>query len=130
MIFVDSSVWIDYFNGKGTLETDTLDRLLDTGFVATGDLILVEILQGFRGDEDYAIAKRLLSSLIVFNMLDIDIAVKGADAYRQLRKKGITVRKTIDTLIAAFCIQNDFPLLHSDKDFQPFQKYLRLKTVL
>jgi predicted nucleic acid-binding protein len=130
MIFVDSSVWIDYFNGKETFETDTLDHSLDTGFVATGDLVLVEVLQGFRSDADYATAKRLLSSLIVFNMLNADIAVKGADAFRQLRKKGIIVRKTIDTLIATFCIQSDLPLLHSDKDFQPFQKYFRLNTVL
>jgi len=130
MIFVDSSVWIDYFNGKTSAEVERLDSLLGDKPISTGDLILAEVLQGFRSDKDYKTAKSLLSSLPIFNMLDTNIAIKSADNFRLLRKKGITVRKTVDTIIATFCIQNKLSLLHSDKDFQPFHKHLRLKNAL
>ena len=130
MIFVDSSVWIDYFNGKSTPEVMKLDSLLGVESISTGDLILVEVLQGFRNDKDYKIAKNLLTSLSVFNMLDSNIAIKSADNFRALRKKGITVRKTVDSIIATFCIQNKLSLLHSDKDFKPFHKHLRLKNAI
>ncbi len=130
MIFVDSSVWIDYFNGKTSPEVDRLDSLLGTEPISTGDLILAEILQGFRNDKDYKTAKSLLASLTIFNMLDTNIAIKSADNFRLLRKKGITVRKTIDTIIATFCIQSKLSLLHTDKDFRPFHKHLRLKNAL
>jgi len=130
MIFVDSSVWIDYFNGKSSPEVTKLDSLLGVESVSTGDLILVEVLQGFRNDKDYKIAKNLLTSLTVFNMLDSNIAIKSADNFRTLRKKGITVRKTVDSIIATFCIQNKLSLLHSDKDFKPFHKHLRLKNAI
>jgi len=130
MIFVDSSVWIDYFNGKSSPEVTKLDSLLGIESVSTGDLILVEVLQGFRNDKDYKIAKNLLTSLTVFNMLDSNIAIKSADNFRALRKKGITVRKTVDSIIATFCIQNKLSLLHSDKDFKPFHKHLRLKNAI
>jgi len=89
-----------------------------------------EVLQGFRGDKDYKTAKNLLTSLTIFNMLDTNIAIKSADNFRVLRKKGITVRKTVDAVIATFCIQNKLSLLHSDKDFRPFHKHLRLKNVM
>lgn len=92
-----------------------------------GDLILAEVLQGFRKDKDYKTAKNLLTLLTVFNMLDTSIAIESADNFRLLRKKGITVRKTVGAIIATFCIKNNLPLLHSDKDFEPFHKYLRLK---
>ena len=130
MIFVDSSVWVDYFNGNPTPETDRLDSLLGIEPVATGDLILAEVLQGFRNDKDYKTARNLLTSLTVFNMLNTSIAVKSADNFRLLRKKGITVRKTIDSIIATFCIEYSLPLLHSDKDFEPFHKHLRLKNAI
>ncbi len=130
MIFVDSSVWIDYFNGKNTPEVEKLDSLLGDEPLSTGDLILAEVLQGFRSDKDYKTAKGLLTSLTIFNMLDTNIAIKSADNFRLLRKKGITVRKTVDTIIATFCIQNKLSLLHSDKDFRPFHKHLRLKNAL
>jgi hypothetical protein len=130
MIFVDSSVWINYFNGKISPEVDKLDSLLGTEPISTGDLILAEVLQGFRNDKDYKTAKNLLTSLTVFNMLDTNLAIKSADNFRALRKKGITVRKTVDTIIATFCIQNKLSLLHADKDFQPFHKHLRLKNAL
>jgi predicted nucleic acid-binding protein len=130
VIFVDSSVWIDYFNGRTSPEVERLDSLLGVEPISTGDLILAEVLQGFRNDNDYKTAKSLLTSLTIFNMLDTNIAIKSADNFRLLRKKGITVRKTVDTIIATFCIQNKLSLLHSDKDFQPFHIHLRLKNAL
>jgi len=130
MIFVDSSVWIDYFNGKTSPEVEKLDSLLGAEPISTGDLILAEVLQGFRSDKDYKTAKSLLTSLTIFNMLDTNIAIKSADNFRLLRKKGITVRKTVDTIIATFCIQNKLSLLHTDKDFRPFHKHLHLKNAL
>jgi predicted nucleic acid-binding protein len=129
MIIVDSSVWIDYFNGRDIPEVGTLDRLLEKELLAVGDLILVEVLQGFRQDKDYQTAKRLLTSLTVFEMLDAGIAIKSADNFRYLRKKGITVRKTIDVMIATFCIEHNHELLFSDKDFAPFVEHLGLMAV-
>jgi len=128
MILVDSSVWIDYFNGTDTPETDRLDTLLGTEPVGLGDLILVEVLQGFRHNKDYETAKEILTSLTIFDLLGEDIAIKSADNFRLLRKKGITVRKTVDMIIATFCIENKLPLLHSDRDFDPFHKHLKLRS--
>ena len=130
MIVVDSSVWIAYFTGKNTPGAEQLDSLLAEELVAIGDLILIEVLQGFRTDKDYRKARQLLLSLTVVNMLDTTIALKGAANFRTLRKNGITVRKTIDAIIATYCIENDLPLLHSDKDFRPFHKYLKLKDAV
>lgn len=129
MIVVDTSVWIDYFNGHSTPETAALDLTLGEEAVAIGDLILVEILQGFRSDQDYRTAKKHLASLQQFDMLGLEIAIKAAGNYRKLRKKGLTVRKTADVIIATFCIENKLPLLFSDSDFLPFVEYLRLRTV-
>lgn len=92
--------------------------------------MLVEVLQGFKNDKDFATAKDLLTSLIVVNVLDSTIALKSANNFRTLRKKGVTVRKTIDVIIATFCIENDTPLLHSDKDFISFHKHLKLRNAL
>ena len=130
MILVDSSVWIDYFTGKKTPAAEELDSLLGQDLVAIGDLMLVEVLQGFRADKDYRRAKELLLSLTVVNMLDTAITLKSAANFRKLRKKGITVRKTIDAIIATYCIENKLPLLHSDKDFKPFHKHLKLKDAI
>jgi predicted nucleic acid-binding protein len=129
MILVDSSVWIDYFNGTETLATIKLDGLLGVQPICTGDLILAEVLQGFRLDEDYQAAKTLLCALPVYAMLGTVLSLKSAENFRMLRKQGITIRKTIDTMIATYCIENELSLLHSDKDFQPFQQYLGLQTV-
>jgi len=129
MILVDTSVWIDYFNGKDNLETDILDKSLGNETVAIGDLILIEILQGFRADKQYNMAKELLEPLQKFEMLGLDIAVKTADNYRKLRKKGITIRKTADVIIATYCIENNIPLLFTDRDFIPFVKHLGLQPV-
>jgi predicted nucleic acid-binding protein len=129
LILVDSSVWVDYFNGVETLATKKLDSLLGLQPICTGDLILAEVLQGFRQDQHYKAAKTLLCSLPMYSMLGVDLSLKSAENYRALRKQGITIRKTIDTMIATFCIENDFLLLHSDKDFQPFQQLLGLQVV-
>jgi len=126
MVIVDSSVWIDYFNGRDTAQTNKLDDLLSSEAIGLGDLILVEVLQGFREDKDYQIAKQLLTSLTVFNLLGSDIAVKSVNHFRSLRKRGVTVRKTADVVIATFCIENNYPLLFSDKDFIPFMNFLGL----
>ncbi len=130
MIIVDSSVWIDYFRGKNSPGTEKLDSLLGEELLAIGDLILIEVLQGFRADKDFRQARKLLLSLTVVNMLDTAIALKSAANFRTLRKKGITVRKTIDAIIATYCIENKLPLLHSDKDFRPFHKHLKLKNAV
>jgi hypothetical protein len=129
MILVDSSVWIDYFNGQNTPQSDKLDTLLGVEPLAIGDLILTEVLQGFRTDRDYETAKLLLTSLTVFNMLGIDLAIRSADNFRALRKRGVTVRKTADTVIATFCIEAKHSLLFSDKDFLPFVEFLGLRAV-
>ena len=130
MVVVDSSVWIDYFIGKENLQTKRLEDLLSGTIIVVGDLVLAEVLQGFREDRDYKIAKSLLEELELVAMTGIDIAFKSADNYRFLRKKGLTVRKTMDCLIATYCIQNNLPLLYSDKDFDAFSKHLGLKSVL
>jgi predicted nucleic acid-binding protein len=130
VIIVDSSVWIDYFNGTETPETNKLDTLLEVEAIAIGDLILTEVLQGFRSDTEYQTAKDLLTSLTIFEMLGLDIALKSADNYRFLRKRGITIRKTADVIIATFCIQSQNTLLFTDKDFLPFTEHLGLLTIV
>ena len=129
MILVDTSVWIDYFNGFENDETDILDQALGNNVVAVGDLIVLEILQGFRSDKDYKTAKKDLSSLRQFGMLSPELAIKAAENYRKLRKQGMTIRKTTDVIIATFCIENSLPLLYTDKDFIPFTKKLKLRSV-
>ncbi|WYD80391.1 MAG: PIN domain nuclease [Candidatus Electrothrix gigas] len=129
MILVDSSVWIDYFNGQATWQTEMLDQLLQQVPVYTGDLILTEVLQGFRKDSDYAKAKETLSILPCKELGGSAVAVAAADNYRTLRKKGVTVRKTIDMIIGTFCIMNSISLLHDDRDFDPLALHLGLKVL-
>jgi len=129
MIFVDSSVLIDYFNGINNRQVEKLDEILGKDIVVIGDYILVEVLQGFKKDKDYETAKNILGAFPCLNMLGEEIAVKSAENYRTLRKKGITIRKTIDVIISTFCIENDLQLLHNDKDFLPFEKFLGLQSV-
>jgi len=130
LIFVDSSVWIDFFNGNLSIQTNRLDSLLGTEPIGLGDLVLIEVLQGFRHDRDYETAKELLTSLTIFDLGGQDIAVRSADNFRFLRKRGVTVRKTIDVMIATYCINNNLPLLHSDKDFEPFHLHLNLQNAI
>ncbi len=128
MILVDSSVLIDYFNGINNWHTDELNALLGNELVITGDYILAEVLQGFRNDNDYKVAKEIMQSFPCFNICNEELAIKSADNFRYLRTKGITIRKTVDLIIGTFCIENDIELLHKDKDFEPMEKYLNLKT--
>ena len=130
MILVDSSVWIEYFNGKINSHTNYLDAILGVEPVGLGDLILTEVLQGFRSDSDFRAAKSLLLELPVYEVIGARRAVKAAENYRILRKKGITVRKTADTLIATLCIEQRYPLLFTDKDFLPFVTHLDLQPAL
>ena len=129
MILVDSSVWIDYFNGKITPQTDLLDNLLDSDPVLTGDVILAEVLQGFHEEKDFQKAKVMLSRLPYVDMIGKELAILSAGNYRLLRKKGVTVRKTIDVIIATFCVHHGFSLLHDNRDFDPMTRYLGLETV-
>lgn len=130
MFLVDSSVWIDYFNGKSTPETEMLDVSLGKEPVAVGDIMLAEVLQGFRSDRHYRTARDLLLSLDIVNMLNTSIALQSAENYRKLRRKGATVRKTTDCIIATWCIEHGLPLLHCDKDFRPFHDHLGLQSRL
>jgi hypothetical protein len=129
LIVVDSSVWIDYFNGKITPKTNWLDSALGNEPILIGDIILTEVLQGFQSDSDFKKAKSLLLSFHVVEMLGMEVALKSASNYRYLRKKGVTIRKTIDVIIGTFCIHNAFSLLHDDKDFTPLEKHLHLRVV-
>ena len=130
MILVDSSVWIDYFRGTSAPEAEKLDSLLGTEPVATGDLILTEVLQGFVSDRDFNQAKKLLTSLVIVDLAGRDIAIQAAENFRVLRALGITVRKTIDTVIATRCIESRLSLLYSDRDFDPFVEHLGLRSAL
>ncbi len=130
MIMVDSSVWIDYFRGTPTPQTDRLDALLGTEPIVMGDLILAEVLQGFASERDFNQALKLMTALVVVNLAGRDIAIQAARNFRHLRAQGVTVRKTIDTVIATYCIENELPLLFSDRDFDPFVDHLGLISVL
>ena len=129
MVLIDSSVWVNYFNGKSTWQTEILDQMLLQIPVLIGDLILTEVLQGFRSDKDFRKAKEIMNILPCKAMVGTNIAIRSADNYRKLRKKGVTVRKTIDVIIGTFCIEENIPLLHDDKDFSPMAEYLGLKTI-
>jgi predicted nucleic acid-binding protein len=127
VIVVDSSVWIDYFNGVDSAGSERLDKLLGVEPLAVGDLILTEVLQGFRSDADYKTARELMTSLTVLEMLGQKMAIQSAENYRSLRARGVTVRRTVDVIIATCCIKHGLPLLFEDKDFVPFVRYLGLK---
>ncbi len=131
MVLVDSSVWIDYFIGAATPQGDLLDRLLEEGerTVMTGDLVLLEVLQGFRLERDFKRANALLTQLPCVRLGGKTLAVKAAQNYRRLRGQGITIRKPFDTLIATYCIEADVELLHDDRDFDPFAFHLGLKVL-
>ena len=130
MILVDSSVWIDYFQGRITAQTEKLDGLLGQEPLAIGDLILTEVLQGLDDEREFQDARKMLTSLIVVELGGREIAVQAAKNFRALRRLGVTVRKTIDTVIATRCIESGDDLLHSDRDFDPFAKHLGLRVVV
>ena len=130
MILVDSSVWIDYFRGTSSAQAEKLDMLLGAEPVATGDLCLTEVLQGFANEREFTQARNLLTSLLIVEVGGKDIVVQAAKNFRTLRAKGVTVRKTIDTVIATRCIKSNFILLYSDRDFDPFVEHLGLRSAL
>ncbi|RZS95898.1 type II toxin-antitoxin system VapC family toxin [Cecembia calidifontis] len=129
MILVDSLVWIDFFNGKDADHVEKLYQLLGHELIISGDLIWVEVLQGFKNDSQYQKAKTALESLPYFALINKETALLAAENYRILRKNGITVRKTIDIIIATFCIANNFRLLHAEKDFQVMEEHLGLRSI-
>jgi len=129
LILVDSSVWIDYFRGTITPQTERLDGLLVLEPLAIGDLILTEVLQGFDNERDFNAARKMLASLTVVELGGKEIAIQAAKNFRALRRLGVRVRKTIDTVIATRCIESGYDLLHSDRDFDPFAKHLGLRVV-
>jgi predicted nucleic acid-binding protein len=130
LTLVDSSVWIDYFDGSETPATTRLDGLLGREDLAIGDLFLTEVLQGFSDEREFLRARRLLTSLYVVEIGGLETAIQAARNFRALRKAGVTIRKTIDTLIATRCIESGYELLHDDRDFEPFVKHLGLRVVL
>jgi predicted nucleic acid-binding protein len=129
LIIVDSSIWIDYFNGKINSETNLFDSILSKEIILVPDIILCEVLQGFNKDVEYYTAKNLMLKFPFVNILNKYIAIKSVENYRYLRAIGFTIRKTIDCIIATFCIENNIKLLFTDKDFIPFVKFLNLQTV-
>jgi len=130
VILVDSSVWIDFFRGMITPQTERLDGLLGSEPLVVGDLILAEVLQGFGSERDFNQARKLLTALDVVDLGGQDIAIQAARNFRTLRAKGLTIRKTIDTLIATRCIESDYSLLFSDRDFEPFVEHLGLRSAM
>jgi hypothetical protein len=130
LILVDSSVWIDYFKGTVTAQTGKLDSLLGHEPLAIGDLILTEVLQGFADKADFNQARKMLTSLVIVELGGRKIAVQAARNFRTLRHLGVTVRKTIDTVIATRCIEGGYDLLHNDRDFDPFAQHLGLRVVV
>jgi predicted nucleic acid-binding protein len=129
MTIVDTTVWIDYLGGTVNPHTDWLDRELNQQRLGLTDLILCEILQGIRADPDFTRVRRDLSRFEVFDTGGEALAVASAQNYRFLRSHGHTVRKTIDCLIATFCVVEGHALLHRDHDFDPFKKHLGLRVI-
>lgn len=129
MILVDSSVWIDYFNGKENKHTDFLDSALGNEIICIGDLILTEVLQGFINEKEYKAALEIFDTLYFFELGGKEVAIQASQNYRFLRLSGVTIRKTIDVIIATFCIKNGFRILHNDGDFDPFVTHLGLKSI-
>jgi len=128
LILVDSSVWVDYFRGVDTAEADKLDTFLGIELIITGDLILTEVLHGFISEREFHQGRKLLASLPMITLVGEEIAVQAARNFRKLRALGITIRKTIDTLIATGCIENKISLVYSDRDFDPFVQHLGLRS--
>jgi predicted nucleic acid-binding protein len=130
LILVDSSVWIDFFRGVSNPQADRLQSLLGARELVVGDLVLVEVLQGYSRESDFKTALDLMSRMEAVAIGGTDIAIASARNFRALRAKGITVRKTIDCLIATRCIADGLPLLYSDRDFDPFVEHLGLRSAM
>ena len=129
MVIIDTTVWIDYFRGVSNAETDWLDAELDRQRLGTTDIIICEVLQGVRDEPTAASVERRLLALETFTTGGVDVARAAARNYRILWRRGHTVRKTIDCLIATFCIREQHSLLHRDRDFDPFEAFLELSVI-
>ncbi len=129
MIFVDSTVWIDYLRGRSTPQTDKLETLFGSGQIVVGDLVITEVLQGILSEKDFADTLEQFRTLHIVRLGGYKMCVTAARNYLYLQKRGFTVRKTIDSLIATRCIADKFELLHNDRDFIPFEKHLGLRCV-
>jgi len=129
MVIVDTTVWIDYLGGKTNPETMWLEAQAQRERIGLTDMILCEVLQGIRDDRHYAEARDELLNLEVFSTGGLEFAIRAAENYRTLRKKGVTIRRTADCWIATFCIANRHSLLHRDRDFEPFERELGLRVV-
>ena len=130
MVLADTSVWIDYFKGVSTWQSDRLDLLLDTEPVALGDLILTEVLQGFRNDRDFRKAQTFLADLPFYELGGYAVCLQAARNYRALRAKGVAIHRTIDVIIATACVEWNFKLLHNDRDFDALQKFIGFEVVV
>ncbi len=130
MLVVDSSVWIDFFNNADHPAVDLLQQLLDHGEVriVVPDLVLFEVLRGFRHEHAHRQARRLMESLSVEDAGGAEVALAAAAHYRSLRAQGVTVRSPIDVLVASFCIERDYALLHRDRDFDAFEDLRGLRS--
>jgi predicted nucleic acid-binding protein len=129
VVIVDTTVWIDYFQGVENPETEWLNTELDRQRLGLTDIILCEVLQGVRDDVVAREVERRLLNLEVFDTGGVEVAREAARNYRALRSRGHTVRKTIDCLIATFCLRGQHSLLHRDRDFDPFEKFLELSVI-
>jgi len=129
MIIADTSVWIDFFRGLDVPHVNRLENALISDRLYIGDLIIAELLQGVKNDKGAKEIREIISKLTVVNMVNESIAYKSAENYRILRTKGKTVRKTIDMLIATFCIEKGMTLIHNDRDFDPIEEILGLKVL-
>lgn len=130
MLVVDSSVWIDFFNGREAPAVDLLAHLLEQGEVriVVPDLVLFEVLRGFRSERDLRTARALMEGLSIEGAVDPDLAQAAAEHYRHLRHRGLTVRSALDVLVATFCIERDYALLHADRDFDAFEQWRGLRV--
>jgi predicted nucleic acid-binding protein len=129
MVIVDTTIWIDYFNGVRTFQTDWLDAQLVRQRLGLTDLILCEVLQGVRDDRQWQQLRRDLLKFEIFETGGISLAMAAAQNYRMLRRQGLTVRTTIDSLIATLCLLNGYELLHNDRDYDAFEHALGLKVI-
>jgi len=129
MVIVDTTVWIDYLRGSSNPHTSWLNRELTRQRLGLTDLVLCEVLQGILDDASFTQVHRDLLNFHVFSTGGIDLAVASAQNYRSLKKRGVTVRKTIDCLIATFCLDNGHSLLHRDHDYDPFEAHLGLQVI-
>jgi len=129
MFLIDSSVWVDYFNGVDSNKTNLLYTFLEYQSILLGDVILAEVLQGIDKDDDYDKVKEYFSWLDCVSLVGRENAIRSSANYRFLRSKGVTIRKTVDMLIGSWCIENKISLLHNDKDFDRIAMYLPLEIV-